>query len=32
MEAVAEALKTAKAEDAAGWFSHAGYKPQDQLL
>ncbi len=31
-EAIAVALSTVTSEDAAGWFKHAGYKPQDQSL
>jgi transposase len=29
---IARALATVTIEDAAGWFVHAGYRPQDQLL
>jgi len=32
VEALAEALSAVTPEDAAGWFAHAGYRPQDQLL
>jgi transposase len=32
VEAIARALAAVTAEDAAGWFSHAGYWPQDQPL
>jgi transposase len=32
LEAIAVALCALTPEDAAGWFSHAGYKPQDQPL
>ncbi len=31
-EAVGEALWAVTPEDAAGWFDHAGYRPQDQCL
>jgi len=31
-EAIAVALSTVTPEDAAGWFVHAGYEPQDQPL
>ncbi len=31
-EAIAVALSTVTSEDSAGWFKHAGYKPQDQSL
>jgi transposase len=31
-EAIAVALSTVTPEDSAGWFKHAGYKPQDQSL
>jgi transposase len=31
-EAIAMALGALTAEDAAGWFAHAGYRPQDQPL
>ena len=30
MEAIAEALRAVTSEDAAGWFVHCGYEPQDQ--
>jgi transposase len=32
VEAIGRALATTTPEDAAGWFAHAGYKPQDQPL
>lgn len=32
VEAIARALAAVTAEDAAGWFAHAGYWPQDQPL
>ena len=32
VEAIARALAAVTVEDAAGWFSHAGYWPQDQPL
>ena len=32
LEAVAMALSAVTPEDAAGWFAHAGYEPQDQSL
>jgi transposase len=32
VEAIARALATVTPEDAAGWFAHAGYRPQDQPL
>ena len=32
VEAIGRALAAVKAEDAAGWFAHAGYRPQDQPL
>jgi len=32
VEAIGRALATVTAEDAAGWFAHAGYWPQDQSL
>jgi transposase len=32
VEAIGHALATVTPEDAAGWFAHAGYKPQDQPL
>ena len=32
VEAVGRALAAVTAEDAAGWFAHAGYWPQDQPL
>lgn len=32
VEAIARALAAVTTEDAAGWFDHAGYKPQDQSL
>jgi transposase len=31
-EAIAMALSAVTPEDAAGWFAHAGYEPQDQPL
>jgi transposase len=31
-EAIAVALRALTPEDAAGWFAHAGYWPQDQSL
>ena len=31
-EAIAVALSPVTSEDSAGWFKHAGYKPQDQSL
>jgi hypothetical protein len=31
-EAIGVALCTVTPEDAAGWFAHAGYWPQDQPL
>ncbi|MDQ4062443.1 MAG: IS630 family transposase [Actinomycetota bacterium] len=31
-EAIAVALSAVTPEDAAGWFGHAGYEPQDQSL
>jgi transposase len=31
-EAIAVALSAVTPEDAAGWFDHAGYEPQDQSL
>ncbi len=31
-EAIAMALSAVTPEDAAGWFTHAGYEPQDQPL
>lgn len=30
MEAIAQALRAVTPEEAAGWFSNCGYKPQDQ--
>ncbi|CAN5735759.1 hypothetical protein BH18ACT11_BH18ACT11_29920 [soil metagenome] len=32
VEAIARALTAVRLEDAAGWFAHAGYRPQDQPL
>jgi hypothetical protein len=32
VEAIGGALAAVTAEDAAGWFAHAGYWPQDQPL
>jgi transposase len=32
VEAIGRALAAITAEDAAGWFAHAGYWPQDQSL
>ena len=32
VEAIRRALTAATIEDAAGWFAHAGYWPQDQSL
>jgi transposase len=32
VEAIAEALSAVTSQDAAGWFAHAGYWPQDQYL
>jgi transposase len=32
VEAIARALAAVTPEDAAGWFAHAGYRPQDQPL
>jgi transposase len=32
LEAIARALAAVTSEDAAGWFAHAGYWPQDQPL
>ena len=32
VEAIGRALAAVTAEDAAGWFAHAGYWPQDQPL
>ncbi len=32
VEAIERALAAVTAEDAAGWFAHAGYEPQDQSL
>jgi hypothetical protein len=32
VEAIGRALATVTAEDAAGWFAHAGYRLQDQPL
>ncbi len=31
-EAICEALAAVTPEDAAGWFAHCGYRPQDQCL
>ncbi len=31
-EAIAMALSALTPEDVAGWFAHAGYRPQDQPL
>jgi transposase len=31
-EAICEALMAVTPEDAAGWFAHCGYRPQDQCL
>lgn len=31
-EAISEALAAVTLEDAAGWFAHCGYRPQDQPL
>ncbi len=31
-EAIAAALSAVTPEDAAGWFAHAGYEPQDRSL
>jgi transposase len=31
-EAISEAMSAITLEDAAGWFAHAGYWPQDQPL
>ena len=31
-EAICEALSAVTLEDVAGWFSHCGYRPQDQRL
>jgi transposase len=31
-EAISEALAAITLEDAAGWFAHCGYRPQDQPL
>ena len=31
-EAIGRALAAVTSEDAAGWFAHAGYEPQDQPL
>ena len=30
VEAIGRALRTVTIEDAAGWFAHTGYCPQDQ--
>ena len=32
VEAISKALSVVTPEDAAGWFAHAGYQPQDQGL
>ena len=32
VETIGRALAAVTAEDAAGWFAHAGYRPQDQPL
>ncbi len=32
LEAIERALAAVTPEDAAGWFVHAGYEPQDQSL
>ena len=32
VEAIARALAAVTPEEAAGWFAHAGYEPQDQPL
>src|SRR5215217_4350428 len=32
VEAIGRALRAVTIEDAAGWFAHAGYWPQDQSL
>jgi hypothetical protein len=32
VEAIELALTAVTPEDAAGWFTHAGYEPQDQPL
>ena len=32
VEAIGRALAAVTIEDAAGWFAHAGYWPQDQLM
>ena len=32
LEAIGRALAAVTIEDAAGWFAHAGYWPQDQPL
>ena len=32
VEAIGRALAVVTPEDAAGWFAHAGYEPQDQSL
>jgi transposase len=32
VEAIGRALDAVTPEDAAGWFAHAGYWPQDQPL
>jgi transposase len=31
-EAISEAISAITLEDAAGWFAHCGYRPQDQSL
>ena len=32
VEAIGRSLGAVTPEDAAGWFAHAGYRPQDQPL
>jgi hypothetical protein len=32
VEAIGRALMSVTPEDAASWFAHAGYRPQDQPL
>ena len=32
VETIGRALASVRLEDAAGWFAHAGYRPQDQDL
>ena len=32
VEAIGRALRAVTPEDVAGWFAHAGYRPQDQPL